>query len=81
MTGVQTCALPISSEWWHFQDDELKAELKLTGYLARGVSSEGWKKDDTGWRYLKDDGTAYKNTTINIGTKQYKVGEDGYVAE
>ncbi len=71
----------LTSEWWHFQDDELKAELKLTGYLAKGVSSEGWKKDDTGWRYLKADGTAYKNTTINIGTKQYKVGEDGYVAE
>ena len=71
----------LTSEWWHFQDDELKAELKLTGYLSKGVSSEGWKKDDTGWQYRKSDGTAYKNTTINIGTKQYKVGEDGYVIE
>ena len=71
----------LTSEWWHFQDDELKAELKLTGYLAKGISSEGWKKDDTGWRYLKGDGTPYRNTTINIGSKQYKVGEDGYVSE
>lgn len=71
----------LSSEWWHFQDDALKTELKLTGYLAKGVSSEGWKKDDTGWQYRKPDGSPYRNTTINIGTKQYRVGEDGYVTE
>ena len=71
----------LSSEWWHFQDDDIKAELNLTGYLAQGVSAEGWKKDDTGWQYRKPDGSVYRSASILVDGKRYKLNADGYAVE
>ena len=71
----------LTSEWWHFQDDQLREELDLSGYLDKGVSAAGWKKDDKGWQYRKPDGTLYRSGTIEIDGQRYKMGSDGYVVE
>lgn len=71
----------LTSEWWHFQDDQLREELELSGYLDKGVSVVGWKKDDKGWQYRKPDGTLYRSGTIEIDGQRYKMGSDGYVVE
>ena len=71
----------LTSEWWHFQDDQLREELELSGYLDKGVSAAGWKKDDKGWQYRKPDGTLYRSGTIEIDGQRYKMGSDGYVVE
>ena len=69
----------LSSEWWHFQDDETRLELKLSGFLTKGVSSEGWKKDDTGWQYRKADGSVDRNATIVVDGIHYKTDAKGYI--
>lgn len=68
----------LSSEWWHFQDDETRNALKLNGYLAKGVSIEGWKKDDKGWKYQMADGGFCKNGTVTIDGKAYEFDAKGY---
>ena len=69
------------SEWWHFQDDDIRAELDLYTYMRKGVSPEGWKKDDTGWRYRKADGSFYTGTAAEIEGREYHFDEDGYCQE
>lgn len=44
------------SEWWHFQDNETRDTLGLE-YLEEGVSVEGWKAGNEGWRYRNEDGS------------------------
>lgn len=70
----------LSSEWWHFQDDETRNELKL-GYLEKGVSPEGWKKDDLGWKYRLADGSYYYACTAMIEGKERTFDEEGYLVE
>lgn len=65
------------SEWWHFQDNEAHGKYGV-GALNNGISIEGWKKDDTGWRYRLADGTYHRNTTETIGNGQYTFDENGY---
>lgn len=69
------------SEWWHFQDDDIRAELNLYTYMREGVTPEGWKKNDTGWRYQKADGSFYADTTAQIEGKEYHFDADGYCSE
>lgn len=69
----------LTSEWWHFQDDETREALQLNSYLAKGVSVEGWKKDDTGWRYRLEDGSYLKNTTEAVEGEMCSFDADGYV--
>lgn len=71
----------LTSEWWHFQDDETREALQLNSYLAKGVSVTGWKKDDTGWRYRQEDGSFLKNTTAMVEGKSCTFDENGYVQE
>lgn len=71
----------LTSEWWHFQDDETREALQLNSYLARGVSVTGWKKDDTGWRYRQEDGSFLKNTAATVEGKRCTFDENGYVKE
>lgn len=33
---------PLTSEWWHFQDDDTRDALGLEVYQEKGVSLEGW---------------------------------------
>lgn len=70
----------ISSEWWHFQDDETRNQLNL-GYLETGVSPEGWKKDELGWKYRLADGSYYYAGTVMIDKKERTFNEDGYLIE
>lgn len=51
---------PLTSEWWHFQDDATRDALGLTVYQEKGVSPEGWRHDSEGWYYLRADGTAVR---------------------
>lgn len=46
----------IGSEWWHFQDNETRAALRPIA-LSDGLSIEGWKMDENGWRYRNADGS------------------------
>lgn len=68
----------LSSEWWHFQDDDTRNALNLNSYLTEGLSIEGWKKNDTGWYYQLADGTYYTDTTVNIDGTTYTFDEKGY---
>ena len=67
----------INSEWWHFQDNESKSQLGPSS-VASGVSIEGWKKDDNGWRYRMADGKYYVNYTEDIDGQKYSFDKDGY---
>ena len=68
----------LTSEWWHFQDNDIKAELTLEARMD-GVSPECWMKDSTGWRYRTAKGTYYKSCTKTIDGESYTFDKDGYV--
>lgn len=68
----------LSSEWWHFQDDETRNKLNLGVYLENGVSLEGWKNNNVGWRYQLVNGDYYRNTTEVIDGVSYTFNEKGY---
>lgn len=68
----------LSSEWWHFQDDETREELQLNSYLAKGVAVTGWKKDDFGWKYRQEDGSFLRSTTATVEGETVTFDEDGY---
>ncbi len=68
----------LSSEWWHFQDDETREKLNLDEYLVEGVSIEGWKKNDSGWYYQLADGTYYQSVTVEIDGTNRTFDENGY---
>lgn len=71
----------LTSEWWHFQDDETREALELNSYLAKGVSVTGWKKDDTGWRYRQEDGSFLTDTTATVEGESCTFDENGYVKQ
>lgn len=48
---------PLTSEWWHFQDDDTRDALGLEVYQEKGVSLEGWHRDLEGWYYCGSDGS------------------------
>ena len=68
----------LTSEWWHYQDNEAKKELEPP-YMAKGVSAQGWVADDTGWRYRKADGTYYKDCEKTIDGTTCRFNEQGYL--
>ena len=70
----------LTSEWWHYQDNDAKAALEPP-YMRKGVSCQGWIADDTGWRYRKADGTFYQDCEKTIDGTAYKFNEQGYVVE
>ncbi len=69
------------SEWWHFQDDETKEEIGLSSYLKRGISCEGWKRDDAGWRYRFKDGGFCKDASKSIDGIEYSFDAEGYCVQ
>ena len=71
----------LSSEWWHFQDSATSKELGLGSYLENGVSLEGWKKDNVGWKYQLPSGKYSKDTDLTIDGVMYSFDEDGYCNE
>lgn len=68
------------SEWWHFQDNDIRNTLTLPA-LWGGISAEGWKKDDYGWRWRYADGTYAADCTLTIGDRSYSFDARGYVTE
>lgn len=70
----------LKSEWWHFQDNDAKAALKLKN-LNGGVSPEGWMADDHGWRYRQGDGVYYVGCIQVIDGVTYHFDQNGYVQE
>ena len=71
----------LSSEWWHFQDDETREAIGLSSYLFKGVDLGGWTRDGQGWRYRNPEGAVYKNTTVTVDGKRYTTDQDGYIRE
>ena len=68
----------IGSEWWHFQDNEIRAAISPPN-VRQGVSVEGWKYDGVGWRYRNADGSWIVGTTAGIGGVDYVFDAAGYV--
>lgn len=68
----------LSSEWWHFQDDDTRRAIGLNSSLYTGVSPEGWTQDDAGWRYRGEDGSFLRNTTAAIDGRPYTFDAGGY---
>ena len=68
------------SEWWHFQDNEIRSKLSLPA-LWGGVSPEGWKLSDGGWRYRLANGSYACDRTMTIGGVEYTFDEAGYVTQ
>ncbi len=69
----------LSSEWWHFQDDEVKDRLNPVS-VREGVSIEGWKVDDGGVKYRLADGTYAKDGSMDIDGVSYFFDENGYLS-
>ena len=68
----------LTSEWWHFQDNETRDALGLNIYLYSGVSPECWVADDYGWRYRRADGSFIKDATVEINGMEYTFDSVGY---
>jgi D-alanyl-D-alanine dipeptidase len=68
------------SEWWHFQDMDTLNTLEPP-YRREGVTPEGWRADDRGWRYRCADGSFLAGETREIDGVRYTFGEDGYILE
>ena len=66
------------SEWWHFQDMETLNSLDPP-YRSQGVTPEGWRRDDRGWRYRCADGSFVRGETRELDGVSYAFGEDGYL--
>ena len=78
MTAVGMIGL--SSEWWHFQDDQTREAIKLKNALDQGVSPEGWLQDDGGWRYRQADGTFVRSGERTVDGRLYAFDAEGYAA-
>ena len=71
----------LTSEWWHFQDNEVRDDLQLKTFMWNGVTPECWMLDDTGWRYRLKDGSYFTNITREISGVSYTFDESGYLVE
>lgn len=72
---------PLSTEWWHFQDDATRDALSLTTYQEQGISLEGWHKDLTGWYYCQQNGDRIRSQTVTLHGQSYTFDREGYVME
>ena len=70
----------ISSEWWHFQDNEIRSELQLPTVWS-GVTPECWIADDYGWRYRRQNGTFFASCSKEIEGVTYIFDDLGYATK
>lgn len=70
----------LTSEWWHYQDNETISQFKPSALWA-GVTQECWVSDGIGWRYRCADGSYYKNKTVTVDGQSYSFDADGYATE
>ena len=68
----------LSSEWWHFQDDEAKNAYSIPA-LSQGISLEGWTKSDRGWKYRDGKGGCYQNQSLTLDGMLYQFDGEGYL--
>ena len=66
------------SEWWHFQDNEIRQQTQLACVWA-GVTPECWMKDDFGWKYRRYNGTYFQDGQFDIYGTMYTFDANGYV--
>lgn len=78
MTGADLVG--IASEWWHFQDNEIRAQLKLPTVWS-GVTPECWMADDYSWRYRRYNGTYFADCTKEIDGVTYVFDALGYATK
>lgn len=71
----------LSSEWWHFQDDEIRNKLGIDYYQSRAVSGECWMASEQGWQYRLANGNFYANITVTIDGVEYTFNRLGYVVD
>ena len=71
---------PLSSEWWHYQDDEATSQLSPPT-VYNGVTAEGWTCDAQGWRYRDAKGRFMKDKTITIQDMEYTFDAAGYLTD
>jgi D-alanyl-D-alanine dipeptidase len=71
----------LTSEWWHFQDDETREAIGLSSYLFRGVNLAGWTRDETGWRYRNEDGSFLRDTSATVDGKRRTFDQNGYTTD
>lgn len=76
MTGAGFGVL--TTEWWHFQDNETRWQLNLP-WAREGVTAEGWMKDETGWRYRTKTGSFYAGQTVTLHGTEYTFDQYGYI--
>ena len=70
----------LTSEWWHFQDNEATSALNPPAVWS-GVSPECWMADDFGWRYRRSNGRYYADCTKTINEVEYTFDVNGYVVQ
>lgn len=68
----------LSSEWWHFQDDEARNAYSIPA-VSQGVSLEGWTKSDRGWMYRDNKGLCHKNQNLTLDGTVYQFDGEGYL--
>lgn len=65
------------SEWWHFQDNEIRDRLNLP-CINEGVTPKCWMSNGVGWRYRDLGGSFVVNCTLTIDGKDYTFDSNGY---
>ena len=70
----------LSTEWWHFQDNENYKKLSLSP-LRNGISAQGWICDSIGWRYRDSLGTFCRMETVTVDGIKYTFGYEGYLLD
>lgn len=68
----------LATEWWHFQDNQSRNDLKLTP-VTDGVNAECWVKDDIGWKYRGAKGNYFAGVTVMISGTEYTFDDNGYL--
>ncbi len=68
----------LRSEWWHFQDNDARADLGLSNFMYEGVTAECWMYDSEGWKYRQTDGTYLTSQTATINGEEYTFDDNGY---
>ena len=66
----------LSTEWWHFQDNDATAKLALRAVWG-GISGEGWHWDEDGWHYRDSWGSFLKDREVVIDGQTYRFDGNG----
>lgn len=62
------------------EDADAQTDDDKSGVYEADANQTGWKVDDAGWSYVKEDGTSYTSEWQNIDGIDYYFTENGYMA-